>query len=100
MFWNMQQVKEANKAIGNYWFSPKTMAFFDSKVVSRLDYNTQCFITSEKKCFEDYTRVYAVRQVENEGSIKTLARDFRTIEQAEEFIEGLKNDITASNQDS
>jgi hypothetical protein len=85
----MKQVKEANKANGYFFFSADTMRFFDSKIVSRLDYNTQCFITSEKKCFEDYTKVYAVRQVNEEGDITTLARQLDTIEEAEEFIQDL-----------
>ena len=89
MFWNIEQVKEANKANGYFFFSADTMKFFDSKVVSELDYNTQCFITSEKKCFEDYTRVYNVRQVENDGSIKTLARDFSSKEEETNYIKSI-----------
>lgn len=89
MFYNMKQVKEANKANGYYFFSPDTMRFFDSKIVSKLDYNTQCFITSEKKCFEDYTRVYAVRQVDREGSINTLVRDFNSKQEAKDYIKGM-----------
>ncbi len=100
MFWNMQQVKQANKAIDNHFFSPDTMRFFSSKIESRLDYNTQCFITSEKKCFNDYRRVFSVRQVEENGSIKTLVRDLRTKDQAKEFIKELQNDTSRSIENS
>jgi hypothetical protein len=86
MFYNMDQVKSANKANGYYFFSPDTMRFFASRASEHLDYNTQCFVTSEKRCFEDYTRVYAVRQVGPNGNIKTLAKDFSSSRAAWSYI--------------
>lgn len=90
MFWTMAQVKEANKANGQYFFSRDTMRFFASKVESKLYYTTQCFITSEKKCFDDYTRVYSVRQVGTNADIKTLARDLTSKQEAKNFIAALE----------
>lgn len=90
MFNTITEVKEANKAINNYFFSADTMRFFDSKVESKLYVKEQCFITSEKKCFDDYTRVYSVRKAENNGSIKTLVQGLTSKEIAKDYIKDLK----------
>ena len=84
MFDTMAEVKKANKEIGHFFFSKDTMRFFDSRVESVL-YKNQCFVTSEKACFEDYTRVYTVRQVESDGEINTISDKFRTVEAARAF---------------
>lgn len=78
MFTDMSEVIEANEAIGHHFFEPDTMAFFESKVETKL-FKNQCFITSEKACFEDYTRVYTVRQVNERGAISTVARGFDSL---------------------
>lgn len=33
---NITEIKKANTAAGRFWFSPKTIAFFDVKVESRV----------------------------------------------------------------
>lgn len=71
MFKSIQEVKESNKAIGHFWFSDSTMAFFASRVESDLLFN-RYFVSSEKACFEDTTRVYHLRQVEENGAVNTL----------------------------
>jgi hypothetical protein len=86
MFWNIDQVKKANRDNGYYFFSPDTMRFFASRVSQGFDYNTQCFVTSEKKCFNDYTRVFSVRQAGPDGDIKTIAKGFSSGRAAWSFI--------------
>lgn len=77
----MSEVRKANKEAGFYFFEPATMRFFASRVASPL-YKNQTFITSEKRCFEDYTRVYAVRKVSSNGDIKTVKSGFKSIDEA------------------
>lgn len=88
MFETIADVKEANKASGRYFFSPDTMRFFDSQIESTL-YRNQCFITSEKACFSDYTRVYHVRRARSDGSIETLG-EFKYKDDARNFAKEVK----------
>jgi hypothetical protein len=85
MFNTIAELKQANKDAGMYFFSKDTMNFFASRIESSL-YKNQCFITSEKKCFNDYTRVYSVRRARPDASIETLEKDFACIESAREYI--------------
>lgn len=83
MFNDMQEVIEANEEAGRYFFSENTMRFFDSRVESEL-FDNQTFITSEKRGFEDYRRVYAVRVANPDGTISTVEKGFDSYEDAEE----------------
>jgi hypothetical protein len=53
-------VRRHNEKVGQYWFSKDTMKFFASKIESTL-YQNHTFVSSEKKCFDDDTRVYKIR---------------------------------------
>ena len=86
IFKTMADVRAANKESGYYFFSPDTLRFFASRIASKLYIKQQCFITSEKKCFNDETRVYSVRYVRPDGSIDTLANGLACIESAREYI--------------
>lgn len=88
MFNSITEVKEANKANGFYFFSKDTMRFFSSRVESTL-YKNQCFITSEKKCFDDYTRVYSIRKARGDASIETIEQGIESIEEARKIIRSL-----------
>lgn len=81
MFKTISEVKETNKANGYFFFSKDTMRFFASKIESSL-YKNQCFVTSEKKCFDDYTRVYNVRKVKPNASIITIEKNIEDLETA------------------
>lgn len=81
MFKNIKELKEANKEAGYHFFSKEIMKFFASKIESNL-YKNKTFITSEKKCFDDYTRVYSVRKANSDASIETVKTDIKTIEEA------------------
>ena len=85
----MDDVKRFNQEVGNYWFTPETMKFFDSCIESEL-YRTSLgyfFITSEQ-AFESHSRFFTVRQVQESGSIKTVGsfQQFKIFEEAEEFL--------------
>lgn len=66
---------------GSHFFSPDTMRFFKSKVIYDVfpSKNGIYFVTSEKKCFNDYTRVFSVRFIDiNTGDIKTIYKGYST----------------------
>lgn len=88
MFKNMEEVIEANESAGKYFFSKDTLSFFKSKVESELLYS-EYFITSEKACFSDSTRVYNVRRVLPSASIETVERGFATKKEAKEYIDNI-----------
>lgn len=90
MFKTISEVKAANNALGHHFFAADTMRFFTSKIESTL-YKNQHFLTSEKKCFRDYTRVYAVRKVNPDGSITTVKQQILTKQEAKTIA--LKQDF-------
>lgn len=73
---NIADIKYENKKAGFFFFSPDTIKFFASKFVAGSIRETPdyCyFITSEKKCFDDYTRVFSVRKFDKKnGDIETV----------------------------
>lgn len=78
-----------------HFFSPDTLRFFRSRIPDtgylRPD-NSILFITSEKKCFTDITRVYNVRLMfrhpDNSIGIKTLDT-FPTKSRALSFVRSI-----------
>ena len=68
---SVNEVKEANSLLGHHWFSPSTMRFFKSRIITGILYD-RYFITSEKACFEDETRVFKVRIANDNGSVDTV----------------------------
>lgn len=67
---SIEEIIEANESIGHCWFSPDTKSFFRSKVYPEI-YGGRFFVSSEKTCFDDLTRVYTVREVNDRGAIVT-----------------------------
>ena len=89
MFNTIAEVKRANREAGFYFFSPDTMRFFASRIESGL-YKNQCFITSEKRCFSDDTRVFKVRRARPDGSIENMSEWCDDFEEAREIVRGIK----------
>lgn len=59
-------ISDYNRSSQGHFFDPDTMRFFKSRVTSHfrtLNESQYLFITSEKKCFNDPTRVFNVRLV-------------------------------------
>lgn len=69
---DIEMIKGRNASIGNHFFSPDTMRFFSSKVLSDvfpLDDGGAIFVTSERAGFDDYTREWTLRRAEFDGTI-------------------------------
>jgi hypothetical protein len=67
-------VKAANQAIGNHWFSRDTMRFFNTRIESKLltrGSGRQFFITSERQD-ETKARKYTIREAMPDGNIDTF----------------------------
>lgn len=79
---SMADVKRANKQIGNYWFSPDTMRFFNSRIESGL-IRGRYFVTSEAYD-EDAPRRYSIRVAHDGGSIDTVGdfQGYQTLSEA------------------
>lgn len=69
-FDTIDDVKSANARAGFYFFSPDTLAFFESKILGTL-YGHGVFVTSERN-FDGTARLYTVRVALPDGSIETV----------------------------
>ena len=67
VYFVIQQIKDANKAIGHHWFEPGTLRFFNSRVSGPVIGNM--FVSSEKG--PDGVRRYTIRKCTN-GAINTV----------------------------
>lgn len=73
-----------NKQVGNYWFSPDTLAFFESHVHD-FDESSGVFITSECGPFGKGPRAYTIRRADFEtGKVSNIGKfqEFATLTQA------------------
>ena len=79
----MADVRAANAAAGQYFFSRSTMRFFGSRVESSL-YIGGYFITSEKAGVTSTQRRFTIRRETADHSIETISKslEYRTIEDA------------------
>lgn len=83
-------LKEANRKLGQHWFSKDTMKFFNTQIESII-YDGNYFITSEK--FNDeHPRKYTVRSFNADGRVFTIGKfqQFSTLEEAVEEIKRLQ----------
>lgn len=87
-YFTIKAIKEANKAIGHHFFEADTMRFFSSRILPRV-YAGKYFITSEKRCFQDYSRVYSIRVVDHDGRIDTIEGKYNTAGQAKKALKAL-----------
>ena len=77
VFYNsMEEVREANLAAGDFWFSEETLAFFSSLVEEEIVAG-QFFVTSERCTWGDgrgqpHPRRWTVRRANEDGSISTV----------------------------
>ena len=67
---NMAQVRQANRDAGQFWFSPSTLRFFNSRPGRRL-YGFRYFISSERYDWNTPRR-YTVREVTPKAHIETV----------------------------
>lgn len=93
----ISDVRDANAAVGHYWFSKDTMRFFDSRVESAL-YGGRFFITSEKRGFDDDARrTYAVRVAMDDGKIEQIGTAMNFIEDARDYARELVKQGSTTN---
>jgi hypothetical protein len=82
MSMRLEEFKELNKSIGNYWFSPDSMRFFKSRILD-WDIITGYFITSEKG--PSNVRRYSIRRANFEtGTVSTVSefQEYPTLQRA------------------
>lgn len=74
MYHSTEEIREANERAGQHWFSPDTMRFFNSRVLSGV-IGGRYFITSER--YDDGSpRLYTIRVAADDGTIDTVG-DFQ-----------------------
>ena len=87
---DIEAIKMLNKAKGQFFFSPGTMRFFNSKISSNV-INDRFFITSER--FDDeHPRLFTIRVIDwHTGEIGTHGefQEYKTAEQAKRVAETL-----------
>lgn len=81
MFNSMKEVKEANEAIGNHWFSEGAMAFFNSVIETEL-IGRRYFVTSERMELS-HPKQYTIREACEDGTIETVG-DFQEFDSLDE----------------
>jgi hypothetical protein len=90
----IEDVKAANRSIGNHWFDRSTLRFFNCKIESGL-IGGRYFITSERMELTMPKR-YSVRIAKDDGTINTLGefQQYYSIEDAREAIKKeMKNNV-------
>jgi hypothetical protein len=86
MIRTISELKEKNKAIGNYFFSKNTMKFFNSKIESAI-LKSKYFITSEDN-WDGSKREFTIREFKETGEIinNPFDRRFSNKIAAKEFL--------------
>jgi hypothetical protein len=84
----IEQVKRANNEAGSFFFSKDTMRFFASRVLPTI-YKGRFFLTTEKACFNDPTRVYNVREAMPGGDVRSAAGPFTSKAKALKAMQAL-----------
>jgi hypothetical protein len=69
-FFTIEQVRAANEAAGQHWFSPDTMRFFGSRIASEV-IRGRFFISTEQGP-RDSTPRATIRMAEDDGTIETV----------------------------
>jgi hypothetical protein len=89
-YFTVHAIKQANKDAGQYFFSPDTMRFFNTKIASKRVYGGRYFITSEQFDYNS-PRLYTIREAKPDGTIDDASefQQFSTVEQAKRAAEKL-----------
>jgi len=82
------EIRAANKAIGQHWFSRGTMRFFNCRIESRKPIHGRFFITSERYN-DSEPRLYIIREALADGKIDTIG-EFQQYKSKEAALRGLK----------
>lgn len=89
---SIDQIQAHNHAIGHHWFSPKTMAFFNCRVMKDLHLGA-FFISSESDTYSttEPVRLYTLRVAKGCGCIDTVGnfQAFATLSDARRHLYAL-----------
>ncbi len=80
----LKEFMRLNKEVGNHWFSPATLEFFESKVHD-FDEDSGIFITSECGPFGKGPRAYTIRKADFQtGRVSTVGKfqEYATLQKA------------------
>ena len=84
----MADVKRANRAAGRFWFSKATLAYFNSRVGSKI-FAGRLFISSESHR-PTAPRLYAINVINDDATIETdQSKRYPTYAAARAAAEGL-----------
>ncbi len=88
MYDSMEEIQQANRKAGRYWFSPDTMEFFETIIESEVIAG-QYFISSEKP--PHVPRAFTIRRANEQAHISTIGTlcEFPTLAAAELAMEEL-----------
>ena len=89
---SIEEIREANQAIGNHWFDADTMAFFNSVIESSI-INRCMFISSERMNYMD-AKMYTIRIALPSGQVQTLSdfQQFNSLDYAIDYASNLSID--------
>lgn len=93
---SIEQIRKHNADIGQHWFSPKTLRFFESRILDELHLGA-FFISSEKDNYARHAvRLYTVRIAKGCGCVDTVGQfqQYATLAQARKALRALtENDL-------
>lgn len=81
-FKNLTQLKKANKENGYYFFSPETMTFFKTKIVTPLILGKYFICKYTYVNGKIKTVTFLIRRAQKDGNIKSLTKKFSTKDEA------------------
>lgn len=84
-FANVEEVRQANKAIGNHWFDAGSMRFFNSQVIGSDKLINKRFFISSEQFDAGSPRLYTIRLVLPNGEVDTYG-EFQAYETRKEAI--------------
>lgn len=97
-FTTIDEIKAANRAAGEHWFSKDTMAWFNSRIESGV-YGGRFFVTSERDGSGQYAvwhgkRRYSIRRANDDGTIDTVGEcgQFASLARATQAARALQED--------
>ena len=68
-YFTIEQIRNANKALGRHWFDASTLRFFSSRIAGPVISNM--FVSSER-LDANLPRLYTIRRANEDGSIDTV----------------------------
>ena len=90
----IKEFKRFNKEVGQHWFSPDTMKFFNTKI-EYWEFDTGFFITLEHDHLMPH--MYSVRKADfDTGKVETIGEfhSHKSLQAAKEWLKGYKEALS------